>query len=339
MRNLPYVKQIRSKGKLYLYFDTGEKDNGKPVYKRLPPKSDPTFGGVYAAYLGHRTRRAVGVLTVPKLVSLYRASPKYAKLAPATQKLYGIYQGRFAEMLPTAPAGEIGRTDLVKLFDKMAATPGAANMMLSSVSALYRWGRRAGHVANRPADDIDPNDLGSHEPWPEALLNTALACDDTIVRLAVHMLYYTAARISDVVTMRWSHIDDGMIHVRPKKNRRHKQELFIPLHPGLVAELNRRESDLRTVLHDPDGMPLTEAKLRRILQAWAKGQGHEVVPHGLRKNAVNALLEVGCSVAQTAAISGQSLQMVEHYARKRNQPKLARSAMKLWGGTESESGN
>lgn len=32
----------------------------------------------------------------------------------------------------------------------------------------------------------------------------------------------------------------------------------------------------------------------------------------------NTLLEVGCAVAETAAISGQSLQMVEHYAERRS---------------------
>jgi hypothetical protein len=52
----------------------------------------------------------------------------------------------------------------------------------------------------------------------------------------------------------------------------------------------------------------------------------------LRKNAVNALLEVGCSVPETAAISGQSLRVVEHYAKERNQRKLASAAILRWEG-------
>ncbi|MEG8051008.1 hypothetical protein QP178_14425 [Sphingomonas aurantiaca] len=54
------------------------------------------------------------------------------------------------------------------------------------------------------------------------------------------------------------------------------------------------------------------------------------MPHGLRKNAVIALLEAGCSTAETASVSGQSLQMVELYARQRNQSTLADSALARW---------
>jgi hypothetical protein len=53
------------------------------------------------------------------------------------------------------------------------------------------------------------------------------------------------------------------------------------------------------------------------------------VPHGLRKNSVNMLLEVGCSAALVSAIVGMSLQMVEHYSSKVNRFRLARGAMKI----------
>ena len=40
--------------------------------------------------------------------------------------------------------------------------------------------------------------------------------------------------------------------------------------------------------------------------------------------------KAGCSAAETAAISGQSLVMVEHYARARNQDVLGGSAVLKW---------
>jgi len=52
--------------------------------------------------------------------------------------------------------------------------------------------------------------------------------------------------------------------------------------------------------------------------------------HGLRKSAVVFLLEAGCSTAEVSSITGQSMQMVEHYAKEVNQPKLARSGMLKW---------
>jgi len=54
--------------------------------------------------------------------------------------------------------------------------------------------------------------------------------------------------------------------------------------------------------------------------------------HGLRKNAVCMLLEVGCSkdqVGQVEAIVGMSSAMVRHYAKEVSKFRLARSAMQL----------
>lgn len=42
------------------------------------------------------------------------------------------------------------------------------------------------------------------------------------------------------------------------------------------------------------------------------------------------LLEAGCTDAEVAAITGQSRQMVEHYARLVNQERLARTAILKW---------
>ena len=45
------------------------------------------------------------------------------------------------------------------------------------------------------------------------------------------------------------------------------------------------------------------------------------------KNAVNALLEVGCTIAEVSAITGQTHQVVEHYAAKVNRRKLGKAAI------------
>jgi hypothetical protein len=55
-----------------------------------------------------------------------------------------------------------------------------------------------------------------------------------------------------------------------------------------------------------------------------------LVFHGLRKSAVVFLLKAGCMDAEVSAITGQSRQMVEHYARQVNQEKLAAAALLEW---------
>ena len=76
------------------------------------------------------------------------------------------------------------------------------------------------------------------------------------------------------------------------------------------------------------GKPLQPDTLRLRIQ---EAVGSQYVPHGLRKNAVNALLECGCTSAETASITGQTLQIVEHYAKRVNNRKLAKKAMQKWG--------
>ncbi|PHP18320.1 hypothetical protein CG471_18440 [Sphingobium sp. IP1] len=324
---IPYVKRTKAKGRFYYYFDTGQvNEKGKPVWKKLPAPSDRNFGGTYAALMGHRTRRAnvKAELTLKALIDLYQASETFKKKAASTKRLYELYQGELVDKLGTAPAQRLERKDIVLLLDKMADRPGAANMVQRAGGAAYSWARRRGHVTNDPFADIEEMATGEHQPWPDEVLAKALASEDGFVRLCVHLLYYTAQRIGDVAALTWRDIVGDTISLTQKKTGK---ALEIPIHAELAKELSRHERSLSTII---PGKP-TEGKNNKIrLAIQAVCAPVKVVPHGLRKNAVNSLLEAGCSTGETAAISGQSLQMVEYYARQRSQKKLGQAAMLKW---------
>ena len=327
MRKLPYVKVVTAKGKRYAYFDTGTSTpSGKPIYKRLPAIGAPGFGDSYAACLAGRSRRRniAAVLTVPALIDLYERSPDFRRLAPATRRNYGYYLAVIGDQLNTAPAGEVERRDVLRMRANMADRTGAANAMVRTMRALWRWARHNEHVANDPCGGVELFDSKDYEPWPEDLLILALSDEDPAIRLPVALLYFTAQRIGDVCKMRWSDVRDGYVAVKQEKT---KKDMDILLHGELRAELDRNPKASLTILADTIGRPVKIDTLRDRLQAWAAARGHKVVPHGLRKNAVNALLEAGCTVAETAAVSGQSLQMVEHYAKRRSGRKLSTAAI------------
>lgn len=322
-----YVRCVTAKGKKYYYFDTGKRLEGRKVYAPLPSPRSADFGGRYAALLGHRKRGHVAeVLRLPKLIDLYERSPGYRGLSDASQKLYGIYLRKMEKLLPTAPASEITRGDIRKLVDGMAEKPGAANAFLATARSLFAWALNREYVTVNPCDGIEPFKLGTHDPWPDHVLAAALASDDASVRLLTHLLYFTALRLSDAVALRWSDIQGNRLAARHTKNDR---DLSIPMHHDLAKELAARPRD-GLIICTIDGRPIKAAAARDKLQKFTKAMGVATVPHGLRKNAVIALLEAGCSTAETAAISGQSLQMVELYARKRNQSKLADAAILRW---------
>jgi site-specific recombinase XerC len=97
--------------------------------------------------------------------------------------------------------------------------------------------------------------------------------------------------------------------------------------PELAERLSKIEKTAVTILTSSNGRPWSKVGLRSKLQAWAKERGHKVVPHGLRKNAVNALLEAGCTPSEVQGITDQSIPMIQHYARGVNKLKLGRAAV------------
>lgn len=329
-KGLRYVKRVKARGAWYGYFDTGQKDaKGRRIYAPIGRLDAPEFGGKYAAMLGHRARResAATMLTVSRLVSLYQSSPKYAQLARSSQATYDVYLRELSEALPTAPAGHVERRDVTLLIDRKGERVGAANLLLAVVRTLYAWGRERGHVINDPCAGLEPFATGEYQPWPEWLVEEGLADSDARVRLAVHLLYFTAQRIGDVCSMRWSDIADGRLTITQEKTAK---TMSIPLHKRLAAELATAPKRGLTIITGANGGHLSKVTLRKSLQAWAAAKGIKIVPHGLRKNAVIALLENDCSVAETAAISGQTLGMVEHYAKQRSQRRLSDAAILKW---------
>lgn len=324
-----HVRRKVAKGRTYYYFDTGAKAGGKAVLKRLPDIRDPDFGRMLSAAQSGRTRRhkVAGILLVPNLADLYERSPDFRKLALTTRRSYELNLDKARKRLAEVPANELQPKHVRLLMDEMADQTGAANQFVRVLGSLYSWGRKRGHVAAKPTEGVDLFEQTPHEPWPQWLLEEAL--QDEAVRLPVAMLYYTAQRIGDVCRMRWSDVRDGVISVRQEKTAK---SLAIPFHAELAKLLAAAPRDALTIL-SRNGRKMREAGLRETLQAWAAERGQEIVPHGLRKNAVIALLECGCSVAETAAISGQTLQMVEHYAKQRDQGKLASAAILRWNAT------
>lgn len=329
-----FVKRVTSRGREYEYFDTGQTVAGKRIYKKLPRKSDPSYGGVYASLLAARTSREKpkSLTTVADLSRAYQKSDKFTGRSNSTQYTYLRYLMRIEAEMGDAPVEEVERADIVALLDKMAATPGAAKMVLAVTQNLMKFAIKREWIKVDPTAGIEPGEKSKeqHEPWHEDLIEKAIA--DKKVGLAVALLYYTGQRIGDVCKMRWADIRDGFIYVKQQKT---DKELDIRLHADLAAMLTREGKQAITILHDRNGRPIKVDALRKRLQKFAADMGYEVVPHGLRKNAVNALLEAECSIGEVSSITGQSLQMVEHYARRRNNKRMGSAAVLKWERTNS----
>jgi integrase len=326
---LPHVKTVKSKGARYLYFNTGEIVDGKARYIALGKEGDPDIGARHSNAMRARSRAdgTPSALSLPQLVQRYERSPDYTKKSQGTQRTYSVYLKRLATEFNAAPASGLEQRDLYKLMDVMADRPAAADMMLLAGAQMYAWAVKRKYVLRNPFVGIDREDWEArqYEPWPENVLEEALA--DSRLGLPVALLYFSAQRIGDCCNLRWADVGSDGIQVTQQKTRK---SLLIPVHGRLAEAFANAPRKGATILADAKGRPMKDQTIRSWIAAFGEKRGLKLVPHGLRKNAVNALLEAGCSIGEVSAISGQSLQMVEHYARRRNSQRMGRAGMSKW---------
>lgn len=326
---LPHTKSVIRNGVEYVYFNSGERRAGKTLYVALGRKDALDFGTRYSKALAARTRRgnALPSMLLPALADEFQRSRDFTKRSFGTQKTYAVYLRRLSREFDTAPAAALDSSDIYGLMDDMADKPAAIDMLLLAGNQMFAWAKKRKYVHRNPFAEIDREDweASEYEPWPEDLVEAALK--DGKVKLPVALLYFTAQRIGDVCRMRWDDIDEDVIHVTQQKTGK---ELVIPIHEDLAAILEEAPRRGDTILADAKGRMAKDQTIRSWLKEFGAKHGHDVVPHGLRKNAVNALLEADCSTAETSAISGQSLRMVEHYAKRRHSARMGRRAMVKW---------
>jgi len=324
-----YVRAKQAKGHTYYYFDAGRNAEGKAVLLKLPDIKDPRFGGSLARAQATRTNRKnhQGQLTVDGLIRKYERSPEFDILAENSKRSYSRYLAVANKRLRdkhgnSPPARAIVKADIIDLRDQLAMTKGAASQVVRAVGALYKWAIDNEKATLNPAAGVKLFQAGEHQPWPDDLVEEGLR--DPQVGMAVALFYFTGQRINEVVKMTWNDVHGDYMDVFVQKT---KSQCQVAILPELATMLQRTNMEAPTILTNANGASWTTSGLRQKLQAWAKGRGHKVVPHGLRKNAVNSLFEAGCTAAEVSGITDQSIGMLEHYAKGRNKLKLGKAAV------------
>jgi integrase len=329
MTKLPYLRRKRAKGKDYYYFDLGARADGTRELAPLPHIRDPRFGDCYARAKATRTNRRnkQGVLTLEGLIRQYEKSPEFRSKSAATQVSYARYLTKASALMRTrsgesVPAKSIERRDVIALRDELSSTPGAASQAVRALGALFAWAIDNEKLKENPAAKVKKFAAEPHKEWPDALVEEALA--DPQVGMAVALMLFTGQRINEAVKMSWADIGGGYMRVFVQKT---KQRMEIAILPELADMLQRAPKLAPTILTNANGRPWTQSGLRQKLQDWARERGHKVVPHGLRKNAVNELLIAGCTAAEVSGITGHSIGMVEHYSKGVNRKRLGHAAV------------
>jgi hypothetical protein len=287
---------------------------------------------------------AVQRKTFAALIAEYKAHADYDGLSILTKRDYDRHLREIETLWGEAPVAEITTVDAQRAIDSLQSAPTVARYFRAVLSRLIGFGIPRGystHNAAKPTENVR-HEADPHEPWPDWAFELFLEHARPSLHLPVLSAFYTGQRSIDVIPM--ARPAGGEISLIARKTGKtvwrpiHSEyaDLITRLAPGESERLHMRE----------DGEPWTLAGYRTAWQREltsvnAKGQPTSATPakkaamarirdaglvfHGLRKNAVNTLLEVGCTEAEVSAIVEMSEQMVRHYARDVNKRRLARS--------------
>ena len=314
---------------------------------RLPAPGTEGFATAYDALLAQIKANLFAVRhnvefmpgSLGWVIEKFLASPLYNKRAETTKQNYRRVLDQLRQSYGTGLLRDLEPRHVRKIRNEIAAgSTTAADLAMSLISALWEFGieqlgleldatpthgiRRVHKVAHE------------HEPWPPELIERFLREARPSLRLAVMLALYTGQRRSDLVKMKWSQFDGECIEVRRQKTG---ALLSIPCHKALRTELEIVPRVAETILIGERGRPLVAKSLGALVRQALREMGVSgYAIHGLRKNAAVALADAGCEVFEIAAITGHlSLEMVQHYAKRRDQRRHARSAIDKW---EAQSG-
>lgn len=327
-----YVETVKSKGRFYRYY----RRDGRRLASLPGEFGSPEFAAAYdkahAAYERKPNKLKVSA-TLPgsfkEMAQAYLESGAFKERKQGTREDYKDYIDVLIKFFGDDDRNSIRMSHVLAYRDTMLATPGKANAMIKCLRIVYGWGVTRDMVKHNPASfqgtPIRALKMGERQPWPEAAIERYIEEGETELAWVVQLGLYTGQRIGDVLKMGWGDISEGHLRVRQDKTGK---ELWIPLHKKLAGLLEAIPKRALRILTTAKGRVWTYNNFADQFMADRVNLGLTAcVFHGLRKNAVNRLLEAGCTTQQVGSITGHSDEMVSYYAKGVDQKALAKAAV------------
>lgn len=319
---------------------------GKPrAYLRLPGQKSVPLPGVpgspefmtayYAAIAGFaiepkaigETRSAPG--SVSAAIASYYTDNSFLVLSPGTRAMRRAILERFRAVHGQLTLAGMQQKHVAQILGKMK--PFAARNWLKTLRGLMQFAVGIGLRANDPTDGIKPvkAKAGTRHSWTDEEIAQFEARHPLggRERLAMALLFYTAARREDMVLFGPQHIRGGKLHYRQLKTGR---QLEIPLYPQLVDVLAASAVGHLVFLTTAQGKPFTAAGFGNWFREVCDAADlPHCSAHGLRKARLRILAENGATANEIGAFGGHvTLSEVQRYTAAAEQARLAESAMK-----------
>jgi hypothetical protein len=269
------------------------------------------------------------------LVDGYHAHEAFTSLAASTRRGYEasskLVKAAWAYDLPA----DLTTVDAQQAIDSLGETPASANQFRAYLSRLMAWGVPRGFCVANPVQFTEKIPGGEPwKPWPEWAWEILVEHAPFNMLLPAVSALFTGQRQGDVLMMKRPRESETAIEVRAQKTG---NTVWVPVHSAYRSWIDKAPRGDSVQLHiglrgrpyeTTDGF---RAEWQRLMdtEPFKPFRENRLVFHGIRKNAVINLLEVGCTETQVGAICNMSEEMVRHYGREVRVRVLARDGMKL----------
>lgn len=244
---------------------------------------------------------------------------------------------RYGDCHMDAPAAAF-----VEIRDAWAAHPGAADNLIKTIRAQYRWAIERGMIGHNPAagiSTINRNPKGGATAWTAEDLATFKRTHPagTMAHLWLTLQAFTACRIGDAIWLgRGQEITNGgQTYLAWQPRKKGSAPVTIPMLPPLYNATRAMQLIGPTYLLSEKGQPFSSVEALRVrVQRWCAAAGlTERSSHGIRKAMAVWMANAGCTQHQIMAVMAHTqAKTSEIYTREANRQILAADGIKALSG-------
>jgi hypothetical protein len=235
------VAKVTAKGRTYYYaWRGGPRLTGEP--------GSQEFLASYNEANANRDTSDPG--RFKSLVTRYKGSPDYTKLAASTRKNWAPWLDRIADYFGELRIVQFDRPEKIRPVirrwrNQWADKPRTADYGIQVLSRVLSYAvDPLGKIAGNPCEGIKQlySENRSEIIWTESdLVQLKRACTAEIAH-AVDLAAHTGLRLGDLLRLSWSHVRADTITISTGKSN-HRREAIIPLYDGLRSVASALDSE------------------------------------------------------------------------------------------------
>lgn len=315
---------------------------------RLPdgPKDSPEFLLAYATAMATaepaERGRKLATGSIAGAIKAYQTSAAFKTLAPNTQMQRRGHLSKIVDRWGDARLSDLRAKHIQA--DIFTLAPHPANNRRKVWRGFCAWAKSTQQIASDPSLEVDKVatvKTDGFTPWLPSEIETFRKhwSIGTAQRLALELIYWTAARASDAVRIGPGMVQrDGWLTFRQKKTG---GEVSIPFNRGLPPFAVSMQGDLDFLKAAISAAPrhmtwlVTQngkARSDKAFSSWFAGAAAAAgivgkSAHGLRKSRAMAIAEAGATAHQIAAWTGhESLTEVQRYSKAADRRRILSGA-------------